>query len=105
MPDPRHDPTSCLRCEHVSPEALRRYWKHEPKIGAWHLIADGQDLMARLPRDAHFLTILSCCLGLDDFPARYHGPLYGEFDAEDPAKAFADLLRCIELLHTEYDCP
>jgi len=35
----------------------------------------------------------------------YSGPLYGECDAEDVECAFADLRRCIELLHAEYDCP
>ena len=107
MPDHTlpHDPTSCRLCERILPETYRRHWKHGPKAGAWHLIADGPDLMARLARQAHFVTILSYRPGPEDSPANYRGPLYGDGDAADPAQAFADLRRCIQLLDTEYGCP
>jgi hypothetical protein len=97
---PSHDFATCRLCEEVPAELFRRHWKHEPKAGCWHTIADGPNLMARLPRQAHFVTILSYRLGPDGAPAHYHGPLYGECDAEDPSLAFADLRRCLELLHT-----
>jgi hypothetical protein len=99
-----HDRASCHLCESVPAQAHRRHWKHEPKAGTWHVIADGPDLTGRLPRQAHFVTILSYEPSPDGSPVHYRGPLYGECDAEDPAQAFADLRRCIELLHTEYDC-
>jgi hypothetical protein len=100
-----HDPASCPRCESVAPEASRRYWKHEPNPGAWHLIADGSDLMTRVPRQAHFLTILSHSTDADGNPARYRGSLHWEFDANDPADALNDARRCLQSLEVEYECP
>jgi hypothetical protein len=100
-----HDPTACTLCEVISPEVFRRHWKHEPKAGHWHTIADGPDLIGRLLRQAHYLTVLAYRPGPDGSPAHYCGPLYWEFDAEDPAQALADLRRGGELLHTAYDCP
>lgn len=76
-----------------------------PRVGTWHAIADGPDLGARLPPQPHFLTILSYRLGPDGSPAHYNGPLYGECDTADPAQAFADFRRCLELLHIDYGCP
>jgi Primase C terminal 1 (PriCT-1) len=102
---PKHDTATCRLCEEIPADVFRRHWQHEPKAGYWHVIGDGPDLMARLPRQAHFVTILSYRPGPDGAPAHYHGPLYGEYDADDPSQAFADLRRCLELLHTEYDCP
>jgi hypothetical protein len=58
-PLPRHDPLTCRRCESVSPDAWRRHWKAEPERRAWHVIADGLDLIARLPKSAHFITVLA----------------------------------------------
>jgi hypothetical protein len=106
MPDHhRHDAARCPCCELVLPDVDRRHWKHEAKVGAWHVIADGLDLTARLPGAAHFLTILRYRLGVAGSPAHYGGPLYWEFDADDPADACEDLRRVIERLHVEYDCP
>ena len=101
----KHDPLSCPRCESVPPDTYRRHWKHEAKAGAWHLIADGPAVMARLAHQAHFLTILSYHLGLDGATPQYNGPLYWEGDSDDPAAAFADLQRCLGILDSEYDCP
>jgi hypothetical protein len=100
-----HDVASCRFCEQVPAEVSRRHWKHERKTGYWHVIADGPDLMARLPRQAHFVTVLAYRPASDGSPVHYCGPFYGEFDAEDPAQALADLRRCVELLHIAYDCP
>ena len=61
--------------------------------------------MSRLPRQSHFVTILSYRLARDGSPAMYSGPLYGECDTEDIECAFADLRRCIELLYAEHDRP
>jgi putative DNA primase/helicase len=102
---PQHACASCHLCEAVPPDGFRRCWKREAKAGYWHTIADGPELMGRLPRQAHFLTMLASRPGPDDSPTHYRGPLYGEFDAEAPAQAFDDLRRCLELLHSEYDCP
>jgi hypothetical protein len=96
-------PDSCRLCEHVAPDVFRRHWKHEPKAGAWHLIAAGADVMARLPRRAHFLTVLSYREA--DGALHYHGPLYFEFDADDPAKALDDLHQCLQILDVDVDCP
>jgi Primase C terminal 1 (PriCT-1) len=101
----QHHPVTCPHCESVPPTQFRHHWKHEAKAGYWHTIAVGPDLLRRLPRQAHFLTILSYQPAPDGSPAHYRGPLYGECDATDPAQAFTDLQRCIELLHAEYDCP
>jgi hypothetical protein len=100
-----HDPHACRSCEAIPAEAYRRHWKHEPPVGAWHLIADGPDLMARLPRHAHFATVLAYRPTLEGAPPHYRGPLYWEHDADDPAQALDDLRRCVELLHTAYDVP
>jgi hypothetical protein len=101
----QHDSASCALCEDVPPDAYRRHWKRERRAGYWHTIADGPKLVGRLPRQAHFLTILAYRSGVDGSSAHYWGPFYGECDAEDPAQAFTDLRRCVELLHREYDCP
>jgi hypothetical protein len=107
MPDHTlpHDPTSCRLCERVPSDAYGRYWKHELKGSAWHLIADGPNLMARLPRRAHFVTVLAHRPSTHGIPAHYRGPLYWEGDANDPAEALKDLRGCVALLDTEYDCP
>jgi hypothetical protein len=97
MPSPYHDPASCGHCETIPPDAFRRHWKHEPRVGVWHMIADGHDLMARLPRQAHFVTVLSCRLD-QERSAHYCGSLYWEFDADDPADALTDLRRCLPIL-------
>lgn len=101
----RHDVDSCRLCDRPPSQAHRRHWKHEPKEGYWHVIADGPDLMARLPRQAHFVTVLTYCLDDSGMPTRYRGPLYFELDSDDPARAFAEFRPCIELLATEYGCP
>jgi hypothetical protein len=100
-----HDPTSCALCERVPRDTYRRHWKEQEKARPWHVILDGPNLTSRLPRQSHFVTILSYHLAPDGSPAMYSGPFYGECDAADVEYAFADLRRCIELLHTEYDCP
>ncbi len=100
-----HDPGACRLCKVLSAERYRRYWKHQPKAGPWHLVADGPDLMARLPPQAHFITILSHRTSPDDRPIHYRGSLYWEGDATDAALAFADVRRCVELLTTIYECP
>jgi hypothetical protein len=66
-----HDPRSCRLCEHVPAECYCRHWKHEPKPGYWHVIADGPDLAGRLPRQAHFVTILRYRLGPKSTIAQY----------------------------------
>lgn len=101
---PEHRPASCRLCESVPSDAPRRHWKHEPERGAWHLIADSPDLMARLPEKAHFVTALPYTL-MPDGLRHYQGPLYWEHDADDPAQALADLRRCLEVLYIEYDLP
>jgi hypothetical protein len=101
----KHDSVSCPFCEAIPPDAYRRHWKRERPAGYWHTIADGRELMHRLSPRAHFLTILAYRPGADGFPAHYYGPFYGECDAEDPAQAFADFRRCVQLLETEYGCP
>jgi hypothetical protein len=53
-----HEPRTCRQCEVMAPDAWRRHWKLERPKSLWHAITDGPDLMARLPRSAHFLTIL-----------------------------------------------
>jgi len=98
-----HDEFACSRCERLAPDIERRHWKHEPRAGAWHVIADGANLTARLPREAHFVTVLSYRrLG---GVVIYRGALYWEFDAADPADALKDLRRCLGLLDAEQDCP
>jgi hypothetical protein len=101
----RHNATGCPRCETVPPDVPRRHWKHEAKVGAWHIIADGAGLATRLPHQAHFLTILRYQLGPSGFPALYEGPLYFEFDADNPVHALEDLRRVVERLCGEYGCP
>ena len=100
-----HEPTSCYLCEPVPAESYRRHWKHEAKTGYWHVIADGPELMARLPRQAHFVTVLSYRPTAEGLPGHYRGALFFEFDGEQPAQAFVELRQCLELLMTEYDCP
>ena len=60
--------------------------------------------MSRLPRAAHFLTVLSYRPGPDDQPPHYHGPLYAEGDGDLP-DVLRDMRRCVEVLTVEYDCP
>jgi hypothetical protein len=96
-----HDPASCSSCDHLIPEAYRRHWKREEKASPWHVIADGPDLMARVPTKAHFITVLAYCFGGEGSP-HYQGPLYFEGDADDPAEVVTDARRCIEFLAIEY---
>jgi hypothetical protein len=98
-----HDPASCRRCESVPPEKARRHWKHEPKAGAWHVIAEAPDLMARLPRQAHFATVLAYTPAPNG-TRHYQGPLYWEHDADDLDLALEDLRRGLRLLEIEYAC-
>jgi hypothetical protein len=100
-----HEPYACHRCERVPADRFRRHWKHEAKRGSWHVIADGADLMARLPRQAHFVTVLSYRADTEGCPPHYRGPLHWEYDADDPTQAFADCRRGVELLRIEYECP
>jgi hypothetical protein len=100
---PRHDPLVCPQCEQVSPNIWRRHWKTEPPRRFWHVIADGPDLMARLPKSAHFLTILAYLPGPDDQPSHYRGAFYMEGDADDPADVQKDMRRYVEILQVEYD--
>ncbi|MBI3328491.1 MAG: hypothetical protein HYZ81_17535 [Nitrospinae bacterium] len=60
--------------------------------------------MARLPRQAHFVTVLSYRPNDPGMPAEYRGPLYFEFDGPDSAQACEDLRRCVQLLESEYGC-
>lgn len=100
---PRHDPLSCPQCEQVAPNLWRRYWKTEPSRRSWHVIADGPDLMLRLPKSAHFVTVLAYLPGPENFPPHYRGPLYWEGDAVDPADVQNDIQRGVEILQVEYD--
>jgi hypothetical protein len=100
-----HDSSACPLCDDVPFDAYRRHWKHEAKASVWHLIADVPTLMARLARQAHFVTILSYRPGSDGSTAYYRGPMYGEFDADDPDQAFTELRRCLQVLDVEYGCP
>jgi Primase C terminal 1 (PriCT-1) len=100
-----HNSERCPQCERLAPEAWRRHWKHEPPASYWHVIADGPDLMARLPKPAHFVTVLAYQAGADGHPAHYRGPLYFEGDADDPAQVLDDMRRCLQLLDVEYGCP
>jgi hypothetical protein len=59
--------------------------------------------MTRLPKSAHFITILAYLPGPDDHPSHYRGPLYCEGDAVDPADVLNDLRRCVDILQVEYD--
>ena len=54
-----HDHTSCPLCEPGPLAGFCRHWKVERKVGAWHIMADGPDLMQRLVHPAHFVTILA----------------------------------------------
>jgi hypothetical protein len=99
-----HDPEACSMCERLPSETYRRHWKHEAKAGYWHVIADGPDLMARLPRQAHFVTVLSYRLAADG-ARHYQGSWYWEHDADDAAQALKDLRRCLQVLDVEYDLP
>jgi hypothetical protein len=62
------------------------------------VIADGPDLMTRLPRPAHYCTILAYQPGADGTPACYRGPLYAEWDAHDPVAVLAELRTCLQVL-------
>ncbi len=101
----KHDPVNCPACESVPPDRHGRHWKHQAPVGRWHVIAEGPDLMTRLPRQAHFVTILSYRINAEGMPTQYRGPLYGDFDAPNPTQAFEDLRCCVEMLVTMYDCP
>jgi hypothetical protein len=105
MPQVQHDPRSCALCDQLPPGAYGRRWKGAARVGYWHVIYDGADLMARLPPQAHFVTILSSRASSESGPLHYQGPLYFEADAADAALAFADVRRCVELLNAVYDCP
>jgi hypothetical protein len=61
--------------------------------------------MARLPRPAHFVTVLAYDVDPDGRPTTYHGPLYFEHDADTPAHALDDLRRGLHILEIEYACP
>src|SRR5438093_3375331 len=95
---PPHACTSCRLCEAISLDTYRRHWKVEDKARAWHVIADGPHLMGRLPRQAHFATILAYRPDPDGTPGWYRGPLYWEFDASNVAHALEDLRQTLELL-------
>jgi hypothetical protein len=83
-----HDPRACHLCERVPAECYRRHWKHKPKPGYWHVLADGPDLMSHLPRSAHFLTILS-----------YRLNPHGAPHIEAPAMTGYTALRCTGRFH------
>jgi hypothetical protein len=100
MPD--HDAASCRRCESVPPGAYRRHWMG-PRKSPWHVIADGPDLMRRLPRPAHYCTILAYQPGADGTPACYRGPLYAEWDGHAPVAVLAELRTCLQVLQVEFD--
>jgi hypothetical protein len=100
-----HNSATCRRCEAVPPDVYRRHWKREEKASYWHTIADDARLMANLPHDAHFVTMLAYQLGQDESQASYRGPLYWEFDADDPTQTLEDLRRCLHVLELEYGCP
>jgi hypothetical protein len=99
-----HDSTACRFCNDIPADAYRRHWKHEAKAGAWHAIADGANLIARLPRQAHFLTVLAYRFGQEREP-HYQGPLYFEYDANNSADALTDFRRCLSMVEVEYGCP
>jgi hypothetical protein len=104
MPQGKHDPRGCGLCDQLSPGVSGRRWKGAARVGYWHVIRDGADLMARLPSQAHFVTILSSRASPEGGPVHYQGPLYFEADAADAALAFADVRCCVELLNAAYDC-
>lgn len=102
---PNHEMATCRLCEEVPAKLSCRHWKHEPKAGYWRVIADGPDLMARVPRPAHFITVLAYRPGPDGSPTHYTGPLYFEVDAAHSADAPNDLRRCLQMLEFEVGCP
>jgi Primase C terminal 1 (PriCT-1) len=61
--------------------------------------------MARLPRSAHFVTVLAYRPGRDGSPTHYTGPFHFEFDAAHAADALNDLRRCLQMLEVEVGCP
>jgi hypothetical protein len=75
-----HEHASCPLCEPGPLAGFCRHWKVERKVGAWHIMADGPDLMQRIPRQAHFVTILAYRPSSKGGPAHYRGPLYWEGD-------------------------
>jgi hypothetical protein len=99
MRDHAHAPTTCRQCAAVAPDAYRRHWTSEPP-GPWHVIADGADLLARLPRRAHYATVLAYRLAPEG--RHYAGPLYAELDAPDPAQALGELRRLLQMLEAGY---
>src|SRR6266511_3670836 len=101
----RHELMACRLCEAVTPGAYRRHWKGQGQAGYWHVIVDRPDLMARLPRPAHFVTILSYREAPDGAPAQYRGSLYWEYDAANPGHTLEELRRCMALLEVAYGCP
>jgi hypothetical protein len=100
---PRHTPETCQLCEVVPPQVYRRHWKHQPREGVWHHLADGPDLMRLSPRPAHFLTVLA--YRLEGGSRHYHGPLYFEFDADDPSHTLDELRSCVRILEVRGSCP
>jgi hypothetical protein len=99
-----HDSSACPLCDDVPSDAYRRHWKHEAKAGVWHIIADTPTLMALLPRQAHFLTVLAYRFGAER-ESHYRGPLYFEFDTRNAVDALTDLRRCLSIIEVEYGCP
>jgi hypothetical protein len=67
------------------------------------VIADGHDLMTRLPRPAQYCTILAYQPVADGTPVCYRGPLYAEWDAHDPVAVLAELRMCLQVLQVEFD--
>jgi Primase C terminal 1 (PriCT-1) len=101
----KHEIATCRLCQEVPAELPRRHWKHEAKAGYWHIVCDGPNLLARLPRAAHFITVLAYRPGRDSSPTHYTGPMYCEFDASHSADALNDLRRCLQILEVEVGCP
>jgi len=107
MPDHAHTPATCRQCEKLTANQWKRHWKEEPKPRSWHFIARGPDLLATLPKSAHFVTILAYCdKHLDSGEQRYYrGPLYAEFDGTHAGGTLRELLTCLNLLQEVYDLP
>jgi hypothetical protein len=105
MPQGKHDPRVCGLCDTLYPGTYGRRWKGAARVGYWHVIRDCTYLMARLPPQAHFVTVLSSRASPEGGPVSYQGPLYFKADAADAALAFADVRRCVAVLEAVYDCP
>jgi hypothetical protein len=74
----KHDPRVCGLCDTLDPGTYCRRWKGTARVGYWHVIQDGADLMERLPPQAHFVTILRSRADPKGCPVSYRGPLYFE---------------------------